>query len=45
MDYYRQKYNEEFQAVLRDGVEYDEDGNDTITVDEKEPIHKLRLVR
>jgi len=45
MDYYRKKYNEEFQAVLRDGVEYDEDGNDTITVDEKEPIHKLRLVR
>ena len=45
MDFYRSKYNEEFQAVLRDGPEYDEDNNDTITVDEKEPLHFLRLVR
>lgn len=45
MDYYRQKYNEEFQAVLRDGVEYDEDSSGTIDTSEKEPIHHLRLVR
>ena len=45
MDFYRQKYNEEFQAVLRDGVEYDEDSSGTIESSEKEPIHHLRLVR
>ena len=45
MDFYREKYNEEFQAVLRDGVEYDEDGGGTISASEKEPIHLLRLQR
>jgi|TARA_R100000081_G_scaffold85425_1_gene54417 hypothetical protein len=45
MDFYRQKYNEEFQAVLRDGVEYDEDSSGTIQASEKEPIHMLRLQR
>jgi hypothetical protein len=45
MDYYRKKYNEEFQAVLRDGVNYDEDDSGTISESEKEPIHHLRLVR
>jgi hypothetical protein len=45
MDFYRNRYAEEFQSVLRDGPEYDEDNNDTITVDEKEPLHFLRLVR
>lgn len=45
MDFYRAKYAEEFQAVLRDGVEYDEDGDASVTASEKEPIHHLRLVR
>lgn len=45
MDFYRSKYAEEFQAVLRDGVEYDEDGNASVSASEKEPIHTLRLVR
>ena len=45
MDFYRQKYAEEFQAVLRDGVEYDEDSSGTIQASEKEPIHMLRLQR
>jgi len=45
MDYYRKKYNEEFQAVLRDGVDYDEDDSGTVSESEKEPIHHLRLVR
>ena len=45
MDYYRSKYAEEFQAVLRDGVEYDENSDSTIQTSEKEPIHHLRLVR
>ena len=45
INFYRSKYAEEFQAVLRDGVEYDEDGGGTISASEKEPIHNLRLVR
>jgi len=45
IDFYRNKYNEEFQAVLRDGVEYDEDSDGSISTSEKEPIHHLRLVR
>jgi|TARA_R100001460_G_scaffold26146_1_gene52778 hypothetical protein len=45
IDFYRKKYAEEFQAVLRDGVEYDEDSSGTIQASEKEPIHNLRLVR
>ena len=45
MEFYRQKYAEEFQAVLRDGVEYDEDSSGTIQASEKEPIHMLRLQR
>ena len=45
IEFYRAKYAEEFQAVLRDGVEYDEDGDSTVTASEKEPIHHLRLVR
>ena len=36
---------EEFQAILRDGVEYDEDGGGTVSDSEKEPLHMLRLVR
>tara|TARA_B100000900_G_C20282023_1_gene594495 strand:+ start:179 stop:658 length:480 start_codon:yes stop_codon:yes gene_type:complete len=43
--FYRAKYAEEFNAVLRDGVEYDEDGDSTVSASEKEPIHHLRLVR
>ena len=45
IEFYRAKYAEEFNAVLRDGVEYDEDGDSTVTASEKEPIHHLRLVR
>jgi len=45
IEFYRARYNEEFQAILRDGVEYDEDGDNTISTSEKEPIHHLRLVR
>ena len=45
MDYYRKKYSEEFQAILRDGVKYDENNDSTIQTAEEEPIHHLRLVR
>ena len=45
IDFYRDRYEEEFQAVLRDGVEYDEDSSGAVSDSEKEPIHHLRLVR
>lgn len=45
IEFYRASYATEFQAILRDGVEYDEDGDSTISTSEKEPIHHLRLVR
>jgi hypothetical protein len=45
MAHYRTKYSEEFQAVLRDGVEYDENNDDVVQTSEKEPIHHLRLIR
>lgn len=45
MDYYKSRFQEEIQAVILDGVEYDIDGNDTITDTEKEPSYFLRLQR
>ena len=43
IDFYRDRYEEEFQAILRDGVEYDEDGGGTVSDSEKEPLHCLRF--
>ena len=45
IDFYKDRYNEEFQQVLRDGVEYDEDAGGTVSNSEKESMHSLRLVR
>ena len=45
IDFYKDRYNEEFQQVLRDGVEYDEDAGGTVADSEKESMHSLRLVR
>ena len=45
IEFYKDRYEEEFQAILRDGVEYDEDGGGTVSDSEKEPLHQLRLVR
>jgi uncharacterized Rmd1/YagE family protein len=45
MAHYKKKYEEEFNSILRDGVEYDFDGDSAITVDEKQPFHTRRLVR
>ena len=45
IDFYRDRYEEEFQAVMRDGVEYDESGDGTVQDSEKESMHNLRLVR
>ena len=45
MDYYKSRFEEEFQEVLLDGVEYDIDSDGTITDTEKEPSQFLRLQR
>ena len=45
IDFYKDRYNEEFQQILRDGVEYDEDAGGTVSDSEKEAMHTLRLVR
>ena len=43
--WYKDRYEQEFQDILRDGVEYDEDSGGTVADSEKEPIHELRLYR
>lgn len=45
MNHYHKKYEEEFESILRDGVEYDADGNSIIKASEKQPLHTRRLVR
>ena len=45
MSHYKKKYNEEFESILRDGVEYDFDGDGTVEVGEEQPFHTRRLVR
>ena len=45
MNHYHKKYDEEFDLILRDGVEYDSDADSVIEVGEKLPVHTRRLVR
>ena len=45
MNHYRGEYANEFEAVLRDGVEYDANEDDTVSDSEKAPVHHGRLVR
>lgn len=45
MLYYKQRFEEEFDLSVRDGVEYDADDNNVITADEKTPETFLRLRR
>jgi hypothetical protein len=45
MSHYKKKYNEEFESILRDGIEYDYDDDSIIQIDEKQPVHTRRLVR
>ena len=44
-EFYRSMYEQELDDILRDGVEYDQDGSGTISNSEKAPTHNLRLVR
>lgn len=43
--FYRTAYEDELSDILRDGVEYDQDGDSSISNSEKEAVHQLRLVR
>ena len=41
-EYYMSEFNKEFRMILEDGVEYDTDANQTISVNEREPLHGFR---
>jgi len=45
MEFYRKEYAEEWDNILRDGVEYDLDSSGTVSDEEKTPTHYLRLKR
>jgi hypothetical protein len=45
MSYYKDRYEEEWQMVLRDGVKYDDNLDGDFTSTEKQPAPVLRLVR
>jgi hypothetical protein len=45
MKHYQQMYADEFESILRDGVEYDADDSNTIINAEKAPYHRLKLIR
>jgi hypothetical protein len=38
IDFYKARYGEELEAVLADGVDYDEDGDGVVKEDEKQPV-------
>lgn len=43
--FYKSRYGEELEAILRDGVEYDADNDGTIEQTEKKTVHHGRLER
>jgi len=45
MNYYKEKFNEEFDLILREGVGYDLDSSGTFTDAEKESFYSGRLIR
>jgi hypothetical protein len=45
INFYKARYGEEIEAILRDGIEYDADNNDTVELDEKRSVHSGRLDR
>jgi hypothetical protein len=45
MTYYRSRWEEEFDMILRDGVEYDRNDDGEITPNERATNNYLRLVR
>lgn len=45
INFYKARYGEEIESILRDGIEYDADNNDTVELDEKRSVHTGRLAR
>lgn len=45
INFYRDKFNEEFDLILRSGVHYDLDSSGTFTDSEKQSFYKGRLIR
>lgn len=45
MKHYKSRFDEEFDLILRDGVEYDVNDDGTIDSGEKSATHYMRLVR
>ena len=45
MEYYAKRFEHEMDLILREGVEYDIDDNNTVTLDEKAAVTSLRLKR
>ena len=45
MKHYQQMYADEFESILRDGVEYDADDSNAIIDAEKAPYHRLKVIR
>jgi len=43
--FYKSRYGEEFDSILRDGIEYDTDNDGTVSEIEKKSIHSGRLSR
>jgi hypothetical protein len=45
MDFYKARYGEELESILRDGIEYDADNDSVVTQEEKKAVHHGRLTR
>jgi hypothetical protein len=45
MEYYSKRFEHEMDLVLREGVEYDIDDNNTVTISESAAVTSLRLKR
>jgi hypothetical protein len=45
IDFFKKRYEEEWEDVLMDGVEYDANDNGIVSNAEKQPIHFGRLTR
>lgn len=43
--FFKARYEEEWDAILKDGVEYDANEDSVISISEKAPLHHGRLVR
>ena len=45
MEYYGKRFEHEMDLILREGVQYDIDNNDTVSITESAPVTSLRLKR